>query len=119
MIQKIDLNYTKGLFSIYFVYPKDEKPVTITGEYQDVYNYIVKNYPYCIFNRTLWKSKTCIRSSWSSTRNIFINKKKLKDRIVWFVCVFENDQSNCKQLTFRNLPKKWIPDYNLATKKRY
>lgn len=113
-MKKIELPFVKQkgkLFTMYFVYPKDNQSFVITGDEKEVESYIKSNYPCSIFNRTIYQNGRCVNSFWSSTHTVYIHKSKPENRTLWGVSICGEEY---KQLFFRKLPKKWLPEYDLA-----
>lgn len=101
-------------FTIAFVY-SDAGDFVIKGMNESVETYIKQRFPNCIYNLTYWH-KGIHRSVWQSPKSLFIHQERRDGRLKWCVRIFQGG-GDVIELTFRKLPKKWLPVYNKARNK--
>jgi len=101
-------------FTIAFVYSNNNKQYVIKGMSSDVDSYIDSRFPKALIYFTFWKDGKC-RNFQRASKNLqlYIRRIKSNNRLVWQVLMFGEEGS--RELEFRNLPKKWLPEYDYAT----
>lgn len=104
-------------FCIYFVYTP-EKNFIIKGLCCDIEYYIKNNIQEYVCKWTMWQGGKVRAEGFGSSHSIFIKKEKIKNRLIYHVLIFDKDDISY-DLFFRNFPKKWITEYNIAKKRRF
>lgn len=117
---KIDLPYNNGLnkdgFVIVFVYPKIGDPYIVTGLYTEVSKFVHETSKIALLNVSFWKLGKCRASLWK-----FIGKCNFIRKIPYTnkrfeLTMFDSKTTSIKK-TFRRMPHKWIPEFDLGMDK--
>lgn len=109
---------TQG-YCVLFVYPKNDEPFIVKGMSEKVTSYVqenVKNID-AILNYTWWENGKS-RNYWMCTaKGVYITTRRKREftgrKLFRVLCYRENGPS--KELWFRRMPTKWLPEYDLAT----
>ena len=104
-------------YAIYFVIIP-EKNVVVKGMADEVSDYVKKNFKKAIWRYTYWHGGES-RGGWGSTHMIYISdpgKIPGQDPNKHPVMIFGEDKSKPIAFSLRRIPKKWIPQYDLARK---
>lgn len=110
----IDLPFEKfnnNPFCIYFVYTPEQNFI-IKGLSSDVESYLKDNVKQHVCKWTMWQHGKVRAEGFGSSHSIFIKKEKIKDRLTYHVMIYDNNALH--NLYFRNFPKKWLSEYNIA-----
>jgi hypothetical protein len=94
-------------YAIWFVYPKDQQPVVVKGMCSEVAAFVMKTYPKALCRYTYWKNGS-ERGGWKFTcpKMYVVEGRRRK-----IVTIYTAD-NNPRELSFRRLPKKWIPEFD-------
>ena len=109
-----------GAYTLCFVYSKYKGNVVLKGYYQEVQEYLKKNYTHYYCNFSLWYhgGNRDIWSFWKDGIGIFEptnTRKRDKWEIRPYTCGYKDtslEDSNKKALYFKRLPKRWIPEFD-------
>ena len=109
-----------GAYTLCFVYSKYKGNVVLKGYYQEVQDYLKKNYTHYYCNYSLWYhgGNRDIWSFWKDGIGIFEpsnTRKRVKWEIRPYTCGYDDvslEDSNKKALYFKRLPKRWIPEFD-------
>lgn len=115
-----------GAYTLAFVY-SNKGNFLLKGYGAEIREYLqglkLKGYKY-ILNETLWHTdswtgKNKFRSIWSvSSERTYIDSPdpqssyRKSDKYKWVIKRFNDEDSGSIKLTFKRLPKKWVPDFN-------
>ena len=101
-------------FCIAFVYAKQGNFI-VKGMSKEVETYIAQKFPYCFYNRTLWKDGKS-RSHWATPRGLqlWITTRLIDERRKHVVSMATEKGFQEGILIFRNMPKKWLPIFDNA-----
>lgn len=114
-----------GAYTLCFVYSKYNGNFVLKGYLREVEAYLKKNYTHYFYNLSLWNRgmHRDIWHFWKKNIGIFQPESKSKDkerrkfRIREYSCSYDNDTEEQEkekiELSFKRLPKRWIPEFNL------
>lgn len=95
-------------FEIAFIYA-DSGNFVVKGMSDIVSDFLQREYKHYFANRTFWANGVH-RSYWSGCTGVYIKRQQAKKRRIW--CVQLGNHWKFKQsLTYRRLPKKWLPEW--------
>lgn len=101
-------------FCIAFVYSKFGNFV-VKGMSREVETYIAQKFPFCFYKYTFWKNGES-RGGWKTPNGLalYFSPKKIKNRTRFVVSMNTTNGWQSDILTFRNMPKKWLPIFDSA-----
>jgi len=109
-----------GAYTLCFVYSKHKGNFVLKGYYEEIQEYLKKNYTHYFCNFSLWHrgSNRDIWSFWKDGIGIFEpnnTRKRQKWEIRPYTCGYKDislKESENKALYFKRLPKRWIPEFD-------
>jgi hypothetical protein len=110
-------NWYEGARCMFFVYSRDNGNFILKGYRREVENYLKENYTHYFYYNSMWH-KGISRGNWYFWKNnvsIFepSNNKREKYTVVKHAKSSEfYFGKNEVRLTFKRLPKRWIPEFN-------
>jgi len=114
-----------GAYCLCFVYSKYNGNFVLKGYLREVEEYLKKNYTHYFYNLSLWNRgmNRDIWHFWKKNIGIFQPERKSKDkerkkfRIREYYDSYSDDAEEQEkeklELSFKRLPKRWIPEFNL------
>ena len=112
--------WSGGAYTLCFVYSKHKGNFVLKGYYEEIQEYLKKNYTHYFCNFSLWHRgmNRDIWSFWKDGVGIFEPNKDMK-RWKWEVRPYTGgrkdislEESENKCLRFKRLPKRWIPEFD-------
>lgn len=104
--------FNNNPFCIYFVYTP-ERDFIIKGLSCDITSYIKDNIQQYVCKYTMWQNGKVRAEGFISSHCIYIKKEKLKNRVGYSVIMYDKNYKR-QNLFFRNFPKKWLSEYDIA-----
>ena len=105
-----------GAYTLCFVYSKYKGNFVLRGYYNEVSEYLKKNYTHYFYNKSLWSHgfHRDIWGFWKENVGIFKpspNDRRIGKKIEVREYTFANSK-NKPTLKFKRLPKRWIPKFD-------
>ncbi len=101
-------------YSIWFVYPKDSKPLVVKGMSEEVQNYVERNYPLALCRYTMWKNGQS-RGGWRFTGTSRYISREGRRYKVSIYSLHPYKSRLIRQFTLRRVPRKWIPEFEIGS----
>ena len=97
-----------------FVYC-EEGAFIVKGMCEEVHTYIAQRFPFSFYHYDYWADGKR-RGGWRSPSglSLYFSPKRIGKRIKYVVSMNTKDGYQPEFLTFRRMPKKWLPIFNRA-----
>lgn len=118
-------NWGGGAYCLCFVYSKYNGNFVLKGYLKEVEEYLKKNYTHYFYNKSLWHHGFYrdIWGFWKDGVGIFepirsgrgrkqSYKIEVRPYVHWMDDVITKKEKSIKILTFKRLPKRWIPEFD-------
>lgn len=103
-------------WAMYFIYAPEGNFILKGKENKDglpsLNDYIKKHFPICLYRYTYWENGES-RGSWRfSCPRMYVEGPSRRTNRKYEIVAFKELEKGRKVLTFRRIPKKWLPEYN-------